>query len=288
MKLAVGTVQFGLSYGIANQGGQVNRKEVGQILALARNSGIDTLDTAATYGDSEVCIGEIGTQGFNVITKLPPLPQGLVDVGTWVNQQVRASLSRLNVDSVYGVLLHRTKDLLGPSGQVIIDSLQRLKVDGVIKKIGISIYHSRELDAVTGTYVIDLVQVPFNIMDRRLVTSGWLQRLHDQGAEVHARSIFLQGLLLMSRGAIPEKFKPWFDLFDCWHAWLGENDISATEACLAFVASQPLIDRIVVGVESCAQLQELIRAQEKATLAQLPELSCEDEKLINPSNWNLL
>jgi aryl-alcohol dehydrogenase-like predicted oxidoreductase len=288
MKLALGTVQFGLPYGIANQGGQVKREEVGKILAFAHDSGIDTLDTAAVYGESEVCLGEISTQGFKLVTKLPPLPQGNIDVGVWVETRLRASLSRLNVDSIYAVLIHRTENLMGARGHLIVQSLQRFKAAGMLTKIGISIYHTRELDAVWKAYPIDLVQAPFSIVDRRLVTTGWLQRLHADGVEVHVRSIFLQGLLLMTRKSIPEKFKPWLDLFGQWHTWLEENRVGAKEACLAFVSSQALIDRVVVGVESREQLQELIRWQERVPLPQFPDLSCEDERLINPSNWNLL
>ena len=288
MKLALGTVQFGLPYGIANQNGQVSRGEVGKILTLARESGIDTLDTAIAYGDSEACLGSVGTHCFKVVTKLPALPGGVANVGAWVDEQIQNSLQRLKVDSVYGLLLHRSEQLVGESGRATINALERLKSDGIVQKIGVSIYAPRELDAVMEICSIDLVQAPFNLIDRRLLTSGWLQQLHDQGVEVHARSAFLQGLLLMKREAIPEKFSPWSNLFDSWHAWLQENPVTPVEACLAFLASHSFIDRIVVGVESHAQLQELLRAAPDQTPLQLPDLHCEDERLINPSNWNSL
>lgn len=287
-KLALGTVQFGLPYGISNQRGQVSRTEASQILAGAAENGIDTLDTAVAYGDSEACLGEIGTQRFKVVTKLPPLPAEIIDIGAWVEQQLRASLQRLNVDSVYGLLLHCSDNLVGTRGLSMMHMLQDLKVEGMVQKIGVSIYSPRELDRLSQICSIDLVQAPLNIIDHRLVTTGWLRRLHDQGIEVHARSVFLQGLLLMSRKAIPEKFNPWFYLFDHWHSWLQENHVSAAEACLNFVASITSVDRVVVGVESRAQLQELICALARDPLPPLPELFCEDERLINPSNWNLL
>lgn len=288
MKLALGTVQFGLPYGIANQRGQVSREEAGQILALASNSGIDTLDTAIAYGDSEACLGAIGTQGFRVVTKLPALPDGVTDIATWVGDQLRTSLRRLKVDSVYGLLLHRSKNLVGAAGRLMVQSLERLKAEGLVQKIGVSIYAPQDLDAVIQACSIDLVQAPLNLIDRRLVTSGWLQRLHDQGVEVHARSAFLQGLLLLPRDAVPEKFSPWSDLFERWYAWLLENQVTASEVCLAFVKAQPLIDRVVIGVDSRAQLQELLRAVGKKPPQPLPDLRCEDERLINPSNWNSL
>ena len=288
MRLALGTVQFGLSYGIANQHGQVSRAEVGRILTLARESGIDTLDTAIAYGDSEACLGSVGTHGFKVVTKLPALPDGVSNVGNWVTDQIQNSLQRLKVGSVYGLLLHRSEQLIGESGRTMVTALERLKSDGIVQKIGVSFYAPSELDAVMQACSIDLVQAPFNLIDRRLLTSGWLQQLHDQGVEVHARSVFLQGLLLMKREAIPEKFSPWAHLFDSWHAWLQENSVTAVEACLAFLASHSFIDQTVVGVESHTQLQELLRTSPEQTPLQLPDLHCEDERLINPSNWNSL
>lgn len=288
MKLALGTVQFGLDYGIANQGGQVSREEAGQILSIARGNGIDTLDTAIAYGDSEACLGALGTQGFKIITKLPPLPDGVLDIDEWVDEQIHASLYRLKVNSVYGVLMHRPLQLVGVAGRPLVEALERLRAEGVAQKIGVSIYAPQELDAVTQTCTIDLVQAPLNLIDRRLVSSNWLQRLHAQGVEVHARSAFLQGLLLLPREMIPEKFSPWFYIFDHWHAWLQEMRITAAEACLAFFTYHPQIKRVVVGVDSHVQLQELMRAAVKEPPEQLPDLSCDDERLINPSNWNSL
>ena len=284
-RLALGTVQFGLPYGIANQSGQVTFEEAGRILTLARKGGIDTLDTAIAYGCSEACLGLLGTRDFKVVTKLPAMPDGVADVGLWVDAQVQNSLVRMNVGSIFGLLLHRSEQLMGPRGREMAHSLERLKDKGIVQKVGVSIYDSHELDYVMSVWAIDLVQAPFNLMDRRLITSGWLERLNEKDVEVHTRSTFLQGLLLMPRNAIPDKFSPWFDLFDYWHAWLQENSISAIEACLAFVEAQPLIDRIVVGVDNCVQLQQLLRASVKETPTLLPDLQCDDERLINPSNW---
>lgn len=288
MKLALGTVQFGLPYGIANQKGKISRDEVKRILTLARESGIDTLDTAIVYGDSEASLGSVGTDGFKVVTKIPAIPDGVANVGAWITDQIQNSLQRLKVDSVYGLLLHRSEQLVGEYGQETIKALERLKSDGIVQKIGVSIYAPSELDVVMRACSIDLVQAPFNLIDRRLLTSGWLQQLHDQGVEVHARSAFLQGLLLMKRESIPEKFSYWSRLFDSWYAWLEENSVTPIKACLAFLASYSFIDRTVVGVENHIQLQELLLADSEQTPLQLPDLHCEDEKLINPSRWNFL
>jgi aryl-alcohol dehydrogenase-like predicted oxidoreductase len=287
-RLALGTVQFGLPYGIANQRGQVSREDAKEIIALARLSGIDTIDTAIAYGESEGCLGDVGLDGFKVITKLPAIPENVVDVASWVRGQMQTSLQRLNVTSVYALLLHRSEQLLDPKGKALYQILEQLKAEGVVQKIGVSIYTPLELDGLMDVCAIDLVQAPFNLIDQRLQLSGWLQKLHDSGVEVHTRSAFLQGLLLMPTTAIPEKFKHWRPLFDTWHSWLHDNNTSAARACIEFVQSHPQIAKIVVGVESMDQLKQVIQAAKKSTNTSSPNINCSDEHLINPSNWNLL
>lgn len=284
-RIALGTVQFGLVYGIANQGGQVSRTAAKDMLRLAAASGIDTLDTAIAYGQSETCLGEIGAQGFKLVTKLPAVPEACPDLGGWVQDQVVASLSRLGVDTLYGLLLHRPDQLLGADGNALSEALQRLKETGQVQKVGISIYAPSELEALTPHYRFDLVQAPFNLLDRRLHTTGWLQRLKDVGTEIHARSAFLQGLLLMSPATIPEKFSPWSELWSTWHRWLAQHSMSAVQACLAFPLSFPEIDRVVVGADSVSQLDQIITAAVCTLPDDLPDLCCDAENLINPARW---
>ncbi len=288
MKLALGTVQFGLPYGVANQTGQVSRDAAKHILAYGLENGIDMLDTAISYGESETCLGEVGTKGFKLVTKLPALPEDVADVGRWVNDQVQASMRRLRVDCVYGLLLHRPQQLMGGEGKALAHALQWLKEEGVVRKIGVSVYSPAELEAMPQVVPIDLVQAPFNLLDRRLHTSGWLAKLHDSGVEIHARSAFLQGLLLMPRTRISSKFKPWDALWNRWHEWLETNPTSAVEACLQFPLSFAEIDRVVVGVDSREQLEELVLVSRMPRPRFLPDLACDDERLINPANWNQL
>lgn len=285
MKLALGTAQFGLRYGIANRAGQVSQLDVARILALAQEYEVDTLDTAASYGGSEACLGEVGIDGFRVVTKLPANIDG--DIEAWVVQNLKKSLQRLRVDAVYGLLVHRSEQLLGSTGHSLAKALTKLKAEGLVSKIGVSIYDPEELDIVTRSCSVDLVQAPFNLFDRRLMASGWLQRLHDAGIEVHARSVFLQGLLLMQHHQIPEKFSQWSALLDQWHEWLAKGHATAVEACMAFV-NHPMIDRVVIGVDSVAQFNEILQASTRLPAAELPSISCNDKLLINPSSWNSL
>jgi len=288
IRLALGTAQFGLPYGIANQAGQVSRKDVSSMLQLAASNGIDTLDTAIAYGESEAALGLAGTQGFKVVTKLPALPEDAPNVITWVMEQVEASLTRLGASAVYGLLLHRPEQLLGSNGKELYEALCALKECGKVQKIGVSIYNPFELDELTRRYHFDLVQAPFNIIDSRLHRTGWLQRLKDQEVEIHTRSAFLQGLLLMQKEAIPSKFLPWNNLWEQWHKWLSEHNVSALQACLAFPLAYPEIDRVVVGAESVQQLQQIIDAANSFLPDTFPDLACDAENLINPSCWSSL
>ena len=288
IKLALGTAQFGLPYGIANQDGQVTRAVAKTMLQLAAANGINTIDTAIAYGESESCLGEVGAQGFKVVTKLPVIPEGCNDKAGWINDQVSASLARLGVSAVYGLLLHRSEQLLGPDGKKVFQALQNLKEIGLVNKIGISIYSPSELDALAQRYRFDLVQAPFNLIDRRLSTSGWLQRLKQDGTEIHSRSAFLQGLLLMPRAAIPSQFAPWTELWDKWHHWLACHSVTAVQACLTYPLTFPELDRVVVGADSVSQLEQIISAVLSDATDDLPDLCSDDEFLINPTRWSKL
>lgn len=288
MKIALGTVQFGLDYGIANQAGRVYLEDVKNILQQAKSHRVDTLDTAIAYGDSENALGQSDVGGWKIVTKLSALPEGCVDVAGWVETQIEGSLSRLGINQLHGVLLHRPEQLLGPDGKTLFNALQRLKAQGTTRKIGVSIYGFEELDRLTGEMDFDLVQAPLNILDRRLVESGWAKRLKERGVEVHARSAFLQGLLLMAPDQRPTKFARWQPLWAEWERWLGDTGLTPLQACLAYALGVADVDKVVVGVDSAKQLKEILESSH-STLPNLPNwLSPIDAALINPSQWNQL
>lgn len=288
MKLALGTVQFGMNYGIVNQAGRVPLQEARQIVSLAREHCIDVIDTAAAYGDSEATLGRVGVQDFRVVTKLPPLPEGVDDVDGWVQRQLADSLERLGEESLYGLLLHRSSDLLRSEGRALFKALENLRASGKVSKIGVSIYSPSELDYVLQMGDIDLIQAPFNLVDRRLLTSGWLWKLKDRQIEVHVRSVFLQGLLLMPSGSVPAKFSPWLPIWQAWTGWQARTGCSPLAACLAFPISFNEVDRVVVGVDSLEHLAQIFCALAAAVPHDWPDISCDDERLVHPSRWSEL
>jgi len=285
-RLALGTVQFGQAYGVANETGQVAYDEVVDILECAWAAGIDTLDTAVTYGVSEHCLGEIGIRHWRVISKLPALPDACADVPGWVQEMALGSVRRLRVKHLSGLLLHNPQDLLGPHGEELYEALICLKSQDLVEKIGVSIYDAEEISALSPPFEFDLVQAPLNVIDRRLATSGWLSKLHRGGTEVHTRSVFLQGLLLMAQESRPAVFDRWLALWQAWDRWLIDQELTPLQVSLGFVMSHPEIDRVVVGVDSLRQLKQILGHDPTPVVALPPELCSEDLDLIDPSRWN--
>ena len=286
-KISLGTVQFGLTYGVANNSGQVSFQETKGIVELAIQSGIDTLDTAITYGNSEEVLGEIGVDNWNVITKISEAQLGIDNINAWLKQEILSSMARLGVVKLYAVMLHSTDVLSSDHAISYWNGLLELKKQGLIKKIGYSIYNPDELNNHYNNFQPDIVQAPYNVIDNRLETSGWLTRMRKDSVEIHVRSIFLQGLLLMSYEQRPVYFKRWDNLWKKWHRWLETEKITALEAALWFVLKDKRITTMVIGVNSAEQLQDIIYASKKNVAEKLYDFSSSDVELINPSKWML-
>ncbi len=285
-KIALGTAQFGLPYGISNVNGQVERAEINQIFKQARTAGITMLDTAIAYGNSEENIGATDSEGFEVVTKLPPLTGAETSVSQWARSQIENSLAKLKRNSVYGLLLHNPADLLGAYGDELYASLALLKEEGLVKKIGISIYTPTELDSLIPTYMPDIVQAPLNVFDRLLETSGWLARLSKMNVEVHIRSVFLQGLLIQKPTERPANFEKWNQEFAKFDSWTESRQVSRLAACLGHVLSYPEISKVLVGVTSTNELAEIITATTGESQRAPDNLQSSDLELIQPINWN--
>ena len=285
MKLALGTAQIGLNYGVANTDGRPSLHRARGMVERARQLGFDTIDTAINYGDSESRLGKIGVSEWNIVSKLPPVPPQVEDVAKWINGQVTSSLKRLGVERLSGMLLHRALDLKSHSGCALYAALSDLRSRGLVERIGVSVYGPDELDALCNDFQFDLVQAPCNILDRRLMQSGWLKKLEQRGTEVHIRSVFLQGLLLMGVADRPPAFTRWQSLWTIWDHWLQDTNTTPIAACLRYAMSVPGVSRLVVGADSTEQLTEMVVACDGPPQSLPAGLACDDVDLIVPSNW---
>ncbi len=287
VRLALGTAQFGLPYGVTNVGGRVTPQEITAILNEARASGIDMLDTAAVYGNSEQVLGEAGVEWFQVVSKLPPMPETVHDVKPWVEEHVHASLQKLGVSKLKALLLHKPAQLLEKRGAEIVTALSAVKKAGLTEKVGYSMYDPTEWSRYRKLMKPDVVQVPVNSIDQRWKVSGALQEMAEVGIEIHVRSVFMQGLLLAPPKAAENYFLPWAHVFETWRKHVQQSGRSAAACALAFARSVPGVHRLVVGVTTVTELKELVNnfAVEPTDLA--PILENYDTDLIRPERWPL-
>lgn len=283
MKLALGTVQFGMNYGVSNTSGKTTLAEVAAILAQANKLGIAFLDTAKAYGDAEAVLGTVLAEcdaPFRIVTKVPP-----INGRGFVRQSVVESLQALGASSVDSVLLHRAEDLLEHDKNAIYAELQQLKAEGKTQRIGVSVYSPSVLRAVVEQFDVDIIQAPMNVFDQRLVDSGCLALLVEKNIALHVRSAFLQGLALMPLADVPAYLQPFQSLLAQFHQLCHERKLSPLQACLDYLNAFPAIEAVVVGVNNGQQLQQLVQASSQLPQLDWSALSCADERLINPSLW---
>ena len=273
-KLGLGTVQFGLNYGISNTKGKTPLEEVNNIIMFARQNHIKYLDTASAYGDSEKVLGICGVEDYRVVSKFMPLE----DKDQSISSQLNESLDKLGLKSVYGYLAHRPENLLEDPHQW--KELLRLKELGKIEKIGFSLNKKSELEQLLAAKMPpDIVQVPFNVLDSRF--QEHLIELKSQGCEIHSRSPFLQGLFFMPPASLREFFDPVKDIIGNLQS---TYDKELPGALLNFVLQKEFIDVVILGVENLDQLKENIEKIENSTAVNM-EIPYIEERILMPSSW---
>lgn len=290
-KLVLGTVQFGLPYGATNVSGQVLEQEVAEIVALAAKVGVNCIDTASGYGTSEFVLGALlpDYPALQVITKLPAIGASTItdaDIRA-ARQTLSQSLQHLRRDHVEGLLVHNTADLRKQGGRKVWELLQSLKRDGIARRIGVSVYDAQDIDGVLSLFTPDIVQLPVNLFDQRLIESGHIGKLKAAGVDVHARSAFLQGVLLAERDKRPAYFRTYDDVFARYEAFLGRNSLSRIRASLGFAMEESGADRVLVGVTSVNELREILASASGSPLPSMRSLASDDPALVDPRGWTL-
>lgn len=288
MKIALGTVQFGLDYGISNSQGKIAIAEVNNILTAAKNHGITTLDTAAAYGNSENILGQLQAgNNFALVTKIPTLANQSLSISNIVEN----SLARLKTKELQALMFHNANDLLGPLGHQYYSHAKALKAQNKIKKLGVSVYSHKQLTDIMASYKIDIVQFPLSCLDQRFIQPSLQQQLISSNIEVHVRSLFLQGLLLMPFKALPQYFHPYKHVLIRFNALCEQLNCQPLTLALSIIHDNPFIDKAVIGCCSVQQLDQIVEHYQLAKQLDVghkelvAELAYSDEALINPSNW---
>ncbi|NWF37920.1 aryl-alcohol dehydrogenase [Mariprofundus sp. NF] len=292
MKVGLGTVQFGVDYGVSNPSGKTDREEVKRILQYAWELGITVVDTAAAYGQSESVIGsETPPEAcFSIVTKLPPFTNAVISRHDVASAQgiLDQSLEKLHRDSVHGLLLHQASDLLKEGGSDLYEQLCAFKLSGQVKKIGVSAYDRETLDRVLQAFEIDLIQVPVSVLDQRLLEGGYLASVHQSGVEVHARSAFLQGLLMMDPASLHPYFSSVREHLIGYRVFLDKKGMSLLAGSLAFVSALDEVDSVICGVNNLDQLKEIVMASSlEVDVSDFFQFSIQDDRVLNPSRWEL-
>lgn len=287
-KLGLGTVQWGLRYGLANQQGITPPETVREILSAARGYGITILDTASLYGASEAVLGGNSLEGFRVVTKTPKFvtPAITDEYVRNLTQTFSQSLLRLSTRKVYGLLIHHADDLLVPGGEKLVAAMMALKETGVVEKVGVSVYSGDQVDAVLKIFKPEIVQLPISVLDQRLLLNGQLARMKKMGIEIHARSVFLQGLLVMPLDRVPAYFDPIRPLLGQWHTAAEAQGLTPVQAALSFVRDIPYVDTVLVGVENLEQFRSCCVDFSVPATFDASGLACHDPMYINPALWN--
>lgn len=271
-KIGLGTVQFGLDYGISNKDGKTSTEEVSKILNYALTQGLDTIDTASAYGDAETVLGGNDLNGFKVISKfMPP------EKDETISSQLHQSLKRLKQENLYGYLAHRPMNIL--ENPLYWKELQSLKREGLIQKTGFSLNTPDELKQILQAgFIPDLIQIPFNYFDRRFQQQAIA--LKEQGCEIHTRSTFLQGLFFMN----PDELNSFFDEVKPLLKNLQSSFSTLSGSLLRFVTELPFIDKVIMGVENMEQLKNNLETLNNSD--SLPELNeIISDKILIPSGW---
>lgn len=288
-KIVLGTVQFGLRYGINNRSGQPDKPAVFDILDKAGRGGITTLDTAEDYGTAQDIIGEYilerGQQSerFRVISK--------ISAEVTQREQLRANIERtletLHIPGLEAYLFHRYENYkLFPE---LVSEMNILKEENKIRKIGVSIYTNEELEEVIDSEDIQIVQLPLNLLDNLSFKDGLLEKAKRAGKEIHARSIFLQGLLFMDAHRIPAYLSALKPAFKAIHHLASAAGVTVESLALNYVVNNPLVDKALIGVDTKDHLTKSLNCLKDVispeVFASVDAIKVDSAVLLNPTNW---
>ena len=280
-KFILGTAQFDFKYGIKKFNDQINKLDIIEILKIAKNQ-IKYIDTSPNYKNVEKLIGNTKTKNLEYYTKTISLNEFGIDK---VKARIHDSFDHLNIKSIEGVYIHHFEDVYNKNFDNLFTFLRNLKDNGKIKQIGFSIYEKKEIEFLINNFDFDILQIPINIFDQRLIANNYLKILKKRKINIIARSIFLQGLLLNINDH-PLYFNKWSNFFMDYNNFLKINNMNSIEMCLSFINSIKEIDNIIIGVKNTNQLNAILNANINNSI-DFSNLSNADNKLIDPRNWKI-
>jgi aryl-alcohol dehydrogenase-like predicted oxidoreductase len=284
--IALGTVQFGLDYGLTNQAGCIRADEAERILLTAQERGVMWLDTAAAYGNAETRLGELlaGDRYFSICSKLLPTQPDQSPLSA-APRSLDNSLTRLRRERLDALLLHSVGDLLGAEGDALWDWLLQQRAAGLVGSIGVSVYEQGEIEAVLARFQPDWVQLPCSVFDQRLLASGTLALLAERGVKIQARSLLLQGVVSLSPERLPPQLSALHAPLQRLHLAAAASKRNTLELALAWAAAQTALELAVIGVTTAQELRQCLDAFAWPAQCDWPSFACADPKALDPRQW---
>jgi aryl-alcohol dehydrogenase-like predicted oxidoreductase len=283
MKIAIGTAQFGMPYGISNQNGQIHENEITKILDFAYENGINTLDTAKAYGISEQAIGNYLKQRpdskWTIITKLS-------ETGMSISDQIKDSTEKLTIYPDV-IMAHSAKLFLNDKFQIeLSDAMGKIN----ISKVGVSLYNLNEIyQVLESTLKPDVIQLPMNILDTRLYRSRILSQLYEKGIEIHIRSAFLQGLFYLPETKLNKRFSDAVPYLGKLKSIAAKAGLTLAELSLLWLINLKEVRKVIIGVDEATQLKIHLQTINKNVDSSIFEdalsIHYENENVLNPSLW---
>ena len=282
-KIILGTANLNQKYGFLKK--TVKFREFKKILKNSSEK-ISFIDTSSNYKRAHRLLGKLNLGKIKIISKISIPINSKVNPKLWISRSIDKITDNLNVDNIHCILIHNPNILLNDKYREYFFYLNEQKKRGVIKKIGFSVYGIKEANDLINKYKLDILQVPINLINHSFCNKQFLQKTKKRKIEIHARSIFLQGILLSSNLQNLKYFKKWKNLWNRYYSWINKNKISQLSACLSFVKSIKNISGFVVGVENESQFIKILNCKTKKKLNFEKFLNQKDKKLIDPSKWH--
>lgn len=283
-RFILGTAQLGLNYGINNKSGKPDMSQASRIIKKATELGVQYLDTADVYGDSQKVLGEIGVKDFRITSKFI-----FENANEKFSDKLRHSLATLRVESIWGYFFHRFNQYEEFNGW---EEVEEVKKAGLIQKLGVSVYDNMQLEKAVYDNKIDLIQLPFNVLDNWQRRGELLLEAARMKKTIHVRSIYLQGLLLMDINSLPNALETLIKPLQEIQQIAKEENCSVAQLCLAYALYHNQIEGVVIGLENPEQLEQNVRAFDNlsiklSTVERINQIKVADVELLNPGNWKL-
>lgn len=285
-KIILGTVQMGITYGVNNSRGKVSLEESHKILKLAFSNGLRSLDTAEAYGDAHQVIGKFHEENpdkqFKVTTKIPPSREpGKIE------EKVKQYLQELKVERLECLMFHGLNAY--NENKDILPVLTQLKKENVFSLLGVSVYTNPEIETLLDDENVDLLQIPFNVLDNNFLKGKVLDRAKEQNKIIHSRSCFLQGLFFMDHGDPHPAVQGLKEPLEKFHQIAERKKKSVATLALQYCLQQDNLDQVLIGVDSAIQLQinmdSIAEKLDEETLKEINEIKVKETQYLNPSNW---